>query len=40
MNNILIEFAYECIKYRTEIYTLLFSLSLISSLLLLGADNE
>ena len=40
MNNILIEFAYECIKYRTEIYTFLFSLFLISSLFILGANND
>jgi len=40
MNNILIEFANACLEHRTEIYTFLFFLFLISSLFLLGADNE
>ena len=36
----MIDFANACLEHRTEIYTFLFSLFLISSLFLLGANND
>ena len=36
----IIDLANACLEHRTEIYTFLFSLFLISSLFLLGATNE
>lgn len=40
MNNIIIEIAITCLEYRTEIYMLLFSSALFTSLLLIGGSNE